>query len=112
MTARSVTALASFGASAVIVLGAAAVAEEAIPDAEALAIVHKHCVMCHAAKPTHAAFQDAPKNIALETLAGVKTYAGLIEARTVHSKTMPLGNETGMTEAERATLGRWIAALK
>ncbi|MGB8136261.1 MAG: hypothetical protein WCF15_05720 [Pseudolabrys sp.] len=25
----------------------------AVDDAEALAIAQKHCVMCHAAKPTH-----------------------------------------------------------
>ena len=108
--ARATTALALLVASAVTV--AAAGAGDRVADAEALAIMRKHCVMCHAIKPTHAAFQEAPKNIALETLAGVKTYAGLIEAQTVHSRAMPLGNETGMTEAERATLGRWIAALK
>ena len=29
--------------------------------------------------------------------------------RAVETKTMPLGNLTGMTDAERAVLGRWIA---
>ncbi|MGB7857079.1 MAG: hypothetical protein WBL48_14415 [Pseudolabrys sp.] len=33
----------------------------AVDDAEALAIAQKHCVMCHAAKPTHESFQEAPK---------------------------------------------------
>ena len=29
--------------------------------------------------------------------------------RAVQTKTMPLGNLTGMTEEERLILGRWIA---
>ena len=29
--------------------------------------------------------------------------------RAVVTKTMPLGNLTGMTDEERATLGAWIA---
>jgi uncharacterized membrane protein len=28
----------------------------------------------------------------------------------VRTEIMPLGNETGMTQAERETLGAWIAA--
>jgi uncharacterized membrane protein len=29
----------------------------------------------------------------------------------VQNKAMPLGNQTGMTEAERQKMGAWIAAL-
>ena len=32
-----------------------------------------------------------------------------IFVRAVETKTMPLGNLTGMTDDERAVLGRWIA---
>jgi uncharacterized membrane protein len=82
-----------------------------VTDAEALAIVHKHCVTCHAAKPTHEAFQEAPKNVTLETIADLKKYAATIYAQTVQNKAMPLGNQTAMTDAERAALGRWVKAL-
>jgi uncharacterized membrane protein len=41
----------------------------AVDDSEVLALMRKHCVICHAAKPTHESFQEAPKNIALETIA-------------------------------------------
>jgi uncharacterized membrane protein len=82
-----------------------------ITDAEALAIARKHCVMCHAAKPAHEAFQEAPMNVTLETVADLKKYALRSYMQTVQNKAMPLGNQTGMTEAERAAFGRWLKAL-
>lgn len=85
---------------------------EAATDAQALAIVQKHCVMCHAAKPTHDGFTEAPKNITLESIANLRQYAAQIYVQAVQTNAMPLGNETGMTEDERAALGRWINAQK
>jgi uncharacterized membrane protein len=64
--------------------------------------------MCHAAKPTHESFQEAPKNITLETIADIKKHAATISAQTVQTKAMPLGNQTGMTDEERATLAQWL----
>ena len=64
--------------------------------------------MCHAAKPTHESFQEAPKNIALETIDDIKKHAATISAQTVQTKVMPLGNQTGMTDEERATLAQWL----
>ena len=80
----------------------------AVDDAEMLALTQKHCVMCHAEKPTHESFQEAPKNIALETIADIKKYAATISAQTVQTKAMPLGNQTGMTDEERATIAQWL----
>ena len=73
-----------------------------------LRLCKKHCVMCHAAKPTHESFQEAPKNIVLETIADIKKHAVTISAQTVQTKAMPLGNQTGMTDEERATLAQWL----
>ena len=81
---------------------------EAVGDIEALAISHKHCTMCHAAKPTHESFQEAPKNVTLESVADLKKYANLIYMQTVQNRAMPLGNQTVMSEQERAALGRWV----
>ena len=64
--------------------------------------------MCHAAKPTHESFQEAPKNITLETIADIRKHALTILAQTVQTKAMPLGNQTGMTDEERATLAQWL----
>ena len=80
-------------------------------DAEALAIVRKHCVMCHAAQPTHESFQEAPKNVTLETVTELKLHAASIYAQTVKTQAMPLGNQTGMTQDERTRLGQWLKKL-
>ena len=94
-----------------VVAAPCAWASDAVTDAEALAIVHRHCAACHAAKPTHPAFAEAPNGVALETIADMKKYARRIYAQTVQNSAMPLGNQTGMTEDERAALGRWLKAL-
>jgi uncharacterized membrane protein len=39
-----------------------------------------------------------------------KAAAPRIKARAVDTETMPMGNPTGMTRAERDRLGAWIAA--
>jgi len=99
-----------WGAVAVIVLAVSAPFSPAlaVEDAEVLALMRKHCVMCHAIKPTHESFQEAPKNIALETIDDIKKHAATISAQTVQTKAMPLGDQTGMTDEERATLAQWL----
>jgi len=92
------------------VVRTAATAE--VSDAEVLAITQKHCVMCHAAKPTHESFQEAPKGVTLESIASIRRYAPLVMTQAVVNKAMPLGNQTGMTETEREKLGAWLAAQK
>jgi uncharacterized membrane protein len=82
-----------------------------ITDAEALAIVHRHCVACHGAKPAHPAF-DPPSEVTLETIADLRKYASRIYAQTIQNKAMPLGNRTHMTDDERAALGVWLKALQ
>ena len=80
--------------------------------AEMLALTAKHCTMCHARKPTHESFQEAPKNVTLESIGEIRKYAPLILTQTVQNKAMPLGNQTAMTEDERRKIGRWIAAQR
>ena len=58
--------------------------------------------MCHARKPTHESFKEAPKNVMLESTAELRKYAPLILTQTVQNKAMPLGNQTAMTDDERA----------
>jgi uncharacterized membrane protein len=83
--------------------------ESAVNDDEVLAITRAHCVMCHAAKPTHEGFPEAPKGVRLETIEEIRRYAALIDQQAVKSEAMPLANETGMTTEERRKLGDWIA---
>lgn len=82
-----------------------------VTDTDALAIASKHCVMCHAAKPAHESFQDAPKGIILESVDDLKKHAATIYAQTVQTRAMPLGNQTDMSENDRATLGQWLKEL-
>jgi uncharacterized membrane protein len=82
----------------------------AVSDDEVLAIARTHCVMCHAAKPTHEGFPEAPKGVRLETIEEIRRYAALIDQQAVKSQAMPLVNETGITAEERQKLGDWIAA--
>jgi uncharacterized membrane protein len=80
----------------------------AVSDVEALSITAKHCVMCHSAHPSHPAFKEPPKNVVLETAPEMRRFAQQIYMQTVQNRAMPLGNQTGMTEAERDALGRWV----
>lgn len=79
----------------------------AIPFAQARAILDKHCIMCHAAKPTHESVTAPPAGLDFTNDAVVRSNAARIRLQ-VTTKAMPLGNETGMTDAERAALAAWI----
>jgi uncharacterized membrane protein len=57
-----------------------------ISDADALEIVRKHCVMCHAARPSHESFQDAPNNVTLESIAEIRKHAVAVYTQTVQTK--------------------------
>jgi uncharacterized membrane protein len=74
------------------------------------AIVDRHCIMCHSPTPTHAGFTAPPAGVVLDTPGHIAQFAPRIYDMAVASKTMPLGNETGMTDQERAQLGAWIKA--
>jgi uncharacterized membrane protein len=75
---------------------------------EVQAIVLSRCVACHAAAPRIAAFGAAPGGVNLEDPTHIVRYASRIRERVVITRTMPLGNMTGMSEAERLVLARWI----
>ena len=79
-----------------------------VSDVEVMAIVDKHCVSCHAASPTHESFDTPPKDMVLESIDDLLRHAELVDKFTVQTRTMPLGDETEMTDEERARLGAWI----
>ena len=81
-----------------------------VDSASAVAIVERRCVTCHSADPTSEQFQTAPAGVVLDTPEQIAARAEAIRAQAVDSRAMPLGNATGMTDAERQTLGAWIAA--
>ena len=73
-------------------------------------ILTQHCTNCHSSRPTDEVFTTAPMGVMLDTIDQMQQWAPLIKAHTVDSMDMPLLNKTGMTPAERATLGEWIDA--
>jgi uncharacterized membrane protein len=78
----------------------------AVPFSRAQAIVQERCVPCHSAHPTKV--DSAPMGIVFDTPTEIHSQASLIEQVAVNTKVMPLGNQTGMTQAERDALGAWI----
>jgi uncharacterized membrane protein len=77
--------------------------------AEVRPILVERCVSCHSARPTDDAVTEAPNGVTFDTPAQIKGFVEKIHARVIDTDTMPLGNKTGMTQEERATLGQWIA---
>jgi uncharacterized membrane protein len=80
------------------------------PFTEVRALVDRHCAMCHSAAPTHKGVTAPPNGVILDTEDGLTKDTGKVYARAVASHSMPLNNETHMTDAERASLGAWIKA--
>jgi uncharacterized membrane protein len=82
-----------------------------VSDAQIAEIVNSRCVACHASKPTQPGFAEAPLGIVLESADQIEVRAERI-AFTVQTRYMPIGNLTGMTDAERATVANWYAQLQ
>ena len=69
---------------------------------------NKVCVACHAAVPKQPGFAQPPKGVMLETPEQIAQHLPKV-AETVANRYMPIGNLTGMTDAERALIAAWVA---
>lgn len=87
---------------------AAAKKNPVVTFATAKDIIDRRCTPCHAAHPTDHDWPAAPAGVVLELPAQIKALAPRIYDRAVVNKTMPLGNKTQITDAERATLEQWF----
>lgn len=74
---------------------------EKVSFSVAQSIIQSRCFMCHSGA-------GARVGVNFDNKDQIKKYADRIKARAVDSKGMPQGNATGMTDAERQTLGAWI----
>lgn len=95
--------------------GSAAVASTLraqVSDEQAFAIVERRCTTCHSEKPSNPSFPEPPAGVKLDQLARLKAMAPRVQVRAIDTRTMPLGNLTGMTPAERDTLAAWLAGLR
>ena len=82
---------------------------EKVAFAAVKAVIDSRCISCHAAKPTQPGFAAPPAGVALETSEQIRAQAQRIHQQVVVARVMPLGNLTGITDAERALVGRWFA---
>jgi len=80
----------------------------AVTTTAATAVIQQRCSSCHASTPTHDGFQAAPNGIVFDTEQDIIRHAAAIYQQSVVTKVMPIGNLTGMTEEERALIGRWF----
>ncbi|MBM4435396.1 MAG: urate hydroxylase PuuD [Chloroflexi bacterium] len=97
-------------ASAPPLAGAAAAPLSAEERAQVMTVMRARCESCHARTPTQAGFTAAPKGLALESPEQVRANARKIFQQAVVTRVMPLGNQTGMTDAERDLIARWFRA--
>lgn len=106
----SVTYVSAEKATLPAVAKAAEASQEPATWASVEPIFAKHCVSCHADKPTSEAFTAPPLGVMLDSFDHAHAVAPRVQKVAVDAEIMPLGNMTGMTRAERDALGRWIAA--
>ena len=75
-------------------------------------IITERCSSCHASSPTQNGFAAPPKGIVLESEEDITRHAYTIHQQTVVTRAMPVGNLTGITESERATIDAWFNQSK
>jgi uncharacterized membrane protein len=71
-------------------------------------VFQARCVTCHSSHPTNPGFTVAPKGVMFDTEAEIVANAQRAYEQVVVTKAMPLGNVTGITDAERELIGRWV----
>ena len=73
----------------------------AVDFAQVKTVLEQRCYTCHAA-------QVQMKNVRLDSPQLVKQHAQNVYQQVVVTKQMPMNNATGITDAERALIGRWF----
>jgi uncharacterized membrane protein len=71
-------------------------------------IIKSRCLSCHSSNPTDKVFATSPNEVRFDTLSEIKKWSDRIFARVVEQKTMPLANQTQMTEEEREIIANWV----
>jgi uncharacterized membrane protein len=73
----------------------------AVTYADLKTVLEQRCYSCHGA-------QVQMKNVRLDSPEAVAQHASVMYQQAVVTKIMPMNNATGITEAERALIGRWF----
>ena len=110
---QTVWAIPASAAIAVVALAIAIRPDDAEPSSEGppvafarvASIVEQRCLTCHSSEARRG-------GVVLETEEQIRARADDVEQQAVLTRAMPLGNATGMTDAERELLGRWIRSQR
>lgn len=86
----------------------AAGADSVPPFFAVRAVIDQRCLSCHSQYQSDRTFGPAPGGVTFDTPESISRLAERIRERVVETRTMPLANKTGMTQAERALLARWL----
>lgn len=76
-------------------------ASEPVTYAQVRAVVDQRCVSCHGAAVQF-------KNVRLDSAEWLSKHAQNVYQQVVVTRQMPMNNATGITEVERALIGRWF----
>ncbi|MFN2570948.1 MAG: urate hydroxylase PuuD [Gemmatimonadales bacterium] len=88
---------------------AVALPDSVPPFAAVRSVIAQRCQPCHSQYQSDRTVGPAPGGVTFDTPESIARLAERINVRAVETRTMPLGNKTGMTDAERELLARWIA---
>jgi uncharacterized membrane protein len=78
-----------------------------IETADVQRIIAARCTPCHAQTPTQPGFSAPPNGLVLERLDQILAHRPEVQQQLA-TRAMPLGNLTGITEAERGELLAWL----
>jgi uncharacterized membrane protein len=78
-----------------------------VPFSNIAGIIDQRCSSCHSQRPSDGNFLAAPAGVMFDTPEQIVSRTTAIRA-VVSGRTMPPGNSTGMTNAERDVVERWI----
>lgn len=71
-------------------------------------VINTRCAECHSVVPGYEGVFEAPKNVRLDSDAGIANHAEQIAMEAGYSTAMPPGNVSEITPAERALLVEWF----
>lgn len=93
--------------------GSSALAEDGAPAfPEVKKIISTRCQTCHSEFPSQMEYSEtgAPNGVKFDTAEQIKLYSPKIWIKATQEKSMPPGNITNITDAERDTIAAWIKA--
>jgi uncharacterized membrane protein len=71
-------------------------------------VIETRCVECHSAVPGYPGVNEAPKDVRLDSDAGIAQHAEQIAMEAGYSSAMPPGNVSEITPEERALIVQWF----